>query len=110
MNPDFNLAIILHYLELIKDKVTTEKQSFPSVIIKQFAYQVQLRLILQLINGILRNLQKLFRYFNDTIISTDSVTSFTVRLVIFCLNLNKGHLLLAAEKLPQLASKNVSSL
>ena len=40
------------------------------LIIKQFADQVRMSLISQLINGVSRALQKLLRYFNGTLIST----------------------------------------
>ena len=52
--------------------------------------QVNMRLILQLIKGILRVLQKVLKYFNETIISTFSVPPATVLPVIFCLNLMKA--------------------
>ena len=41
--------------------------------ITQFAAQVKMRLISQLINGIFRVLQKLLTYFNGTIMSTPFV-------------------------------------
>ena len=67
---------------------------------KQFADQVNIRLISQLTNGISRVLQKLLRYFNGTIISTSFVSSFPVCSVIFCLILFKLNkiLLLPAGK------------
>ena len=58
-----------------------------------------MRLISQLIKGISRVLQKLLKYFRGTIISTCFVPPPAVLPVIFCLNLNKASLLLAAEKL-----------
>ena len=60
--------------------------------------QVKKRLISQLIKSISRVLQKLLKYFNDTIISTFFVTLSPVTPVIFCLNLTKA-LLSAAWKL-----------
>ena len=50
---------------------------------KQFADQVRIRLISQFINGISRVLQKLFKYFNGTLILTFSVPSFPILPVIF---------------------------
>ena len=47
-------------------------------------------LILQLINGISRALQKLLKYFNGTIISRSFVPLPTIWPVIFCLNLNES--------------------
>ena len=49
-----------------------------------------MRLISQLINGILRVLQKLLKYFNVTFIWTAFISSFPIEPVIFCLNLNKA--------------------
>ena len=87
------------------DKVTT--RSFVSVIVnvgtrlligasvrKQFANQVRIRLILQLINGISRVLQKLHKDFNGTIILTSFMSLFLVLPAIFDLNLNEALLLL----------------
>ena len=83
------------------DKVTTETKRFVSVItnvatwfgaavdITKFSGQVRMRLVLQLINGIVRVLQKLLKYLNGTIISTFFVPSSSAEPVIFCLNLNK---------------------
>ena len=62
------------------------------LIIKQFAEQVRMSLISQLINGVSRALQKLLRYFNGTLISTCFVP-FPVWPVMFCLNLNEAQLL-----------------
>ena len=58
--------------------------------ITHFSDQVKMRLVSQLINGILKNLQKLCKYFNGRDIST----SFTLPVrrvysVILILNLNK---------------------
>ena len=71
-----------------------------------------MRLISQLIKGISRVLQNLVKYFNGTIISTSFVPSATVLLGDFCLNANKGLLLLAAGELAiaSLSSKRCSSL
>ena len=57
-----------------------------------------MRLISQLIKGILRFLQKLLKYFNGTIISTFFVPAAADLSVVFCLNLNEA-LLSAVEKL-----------
>ena len=51
--------------------------------ITQFADQVKIRLISQLINDISRFLQKLLKFFNGTIILTAFVTLFPVESVIF---------------------------
>lgn len=61
------------------DKVTTVTWSFVSVIeivhapvtgeITQFAHQVRIKLVSQLISSELRALQRLLKYFNDTTIS-----------------------------------------
>ena len=51
--------------------------------------QVSIRLILQLINGILLFLQKLLRYLNGTIISSSFVQLFHDYSVIFSLYLNE---------------------
>ena len=48
------------------------------------------RLISQLIKGISSDLQKLFRYFNGTIISASFVPPFAICSVVFCLNLNEA--------------------
>ena len=56
---------------------------------QQFAEQVRMILISQLINGISRFLQKLLKYFNGAIILTFFVPLFPVEPVIFCLNLNE---------------------
>ena len=86
------------------DKVTTGTKRFASVIanavtwlsialaiIKQFADQVKMRSVLQLIKSISRALQKF-----DVL--TSFFSSFPIRPVIFCLNLNKA-LLLSSRKL-----------
>ena len=44
----------------------------------------------QLIDGISRNLQKLLKYFNGTIIWISFVPSFPVWPVIVCLDLNEA--------------------
>ena len=69
-----------------------------SFILKQFADQVRIRLILQLINSISRVLQKLLRYFNSTIILTSFVPPLPDLPTIFVLNLNEALLLLLAGK------------
>ena len=59
--------------------------------IKQFADQVKIRLILELIKDISRVLQKLLNYFNGIIISTLSYSwSLSVWIVIFALELNES--------------------
>ena len=81
-------------------------------IIKHLSDQVKIRLISQLINGILRDLQKLLKYFNGTIISIFFVPSFPILPAIFVLNLNGTLLLLSAGKsaIEPLAFKYGSSL
>ena len=64
----------------------------------QFADQVNIRLISQLICGIWGVFQNLIKYFNDTVISTVSVLLLPVWRVIFSLNLNTSVVLLS-EKL-----------
>ena len=54
--------------------------------ITQFADQVRMRLISQLINDISRVLQKLLKYFNGTTISTSFVPSAPVSPAVFCCN------------------------
>ena len=49
-----------------------------------------MRLISQLIKGILRVFQKMFKYFNDSINSTSFFPLLPVMPVIFCLNLNEA--------------------
>ena len=56
---------------------------------KKFTDHVRMRLISQLINGISRVIQKLLKYFNDSIISTSFIPQAPVWAVIFCLNLHK---------------------
>ena len=56
----------------------------------QFADQVKMRSISELINGISIALQKLVKYFNGTVIWTAFVLSFPVEPVIFYLNLNEA--------------------
>ena len=66
--------------------------TWPSIapaIIKQFASQVKMKLISQLIYNIFRVFQKFLSYFNGTIIATSFVPSIPVWPVIFCLNLKK---------------------
>ena len=58
--------------------------------VTQFAEQVRMKLISQLINGISGVLQKLLKYFNFTIISSSFIKSAPVSPVIFCLNLNEA--------------------
>ena len=68
------------------DKFTTGTQRFVSLVVKavtllpsqitQFANQVRVRLISQLIKGISRFLQTLFRYFNVTAIFVFIVPSY----------------------------------
>ena len=67
-------------------------------IIKRLFYQVRIRLIWQLISDISRVLQKLLKYFNDTIISTSFVPILPVKPVILSLSLNDA-MLSAAWKL-----------
>ena len=60
--------------------------------ITQFADQVKMRIISQLINCILRVLQKLLKYFNGTIILTAFVPLFPIEPVISCLYFNEAQL------------------
>ena len=60
------------------------------VTINNSSDQVKKILISQLISGVSRVLQKLFRYFNGTIIWTIFIESFPVWPVIFCLDLNEA--------------------
>ena len=86
--------MVLYYLELIK--LQQEHKVFLSTFasfvapvaeeITQFWDQVKIRLISQLINGILRVLQKLLKYFNGTTIlasfTLPSVWAFPVILIL----------------------------
>ena len=96
LNPGFN-----SYNELLLsllDKVTTGIQIFVPVIAKvvilfpseiaQLVDQVRVRLILQLIKGISRVIQKLLKYFNGTAISAFTISSLLVLFKNFDLNLN----------------------
>ena len=57
--------------------------------ITRFDFQVKIRLTSQLFEGISRILQKLLKYFNETIISTLSILSLlSVLPVTFALKLN----------------------
>ena len=56
--------------------------------ITQFADQVRIRLILQLINNILIVFQKLLKYFNSTAILTSFFNIIRVFSVAFVLDLN----------------------
>ena len=74
--------------------------SWPTIglsIIKHLLDQVKIRLISQLIYGILRVLQKLRKYFNGTVILT-FCTMISVVPATFVLNLKKVLLSLSAEK------------
>ena len=83
------------------DKVTARSQCFESVVanvvawfvaaldITHFAELVKMRLVSQLINGISVVLQKLFKYFNGTIIWTAFVPSSPVEPATFCFNLDE---------------------
>ena len=89
------IAIVFHYLELIKLQL---KHKFSYQLLQmlyfgttQFADQVIMRLISQLINGFLRVLQKLVIYFNGTITWTAFVPTSLVEHIIFCLNLKKHY-------------------
>ena len=66
--------------------------------ITQFSDQSRSRVILQLIKGISRVLQKLQWYFNGTIISTFSIPVYPVLPVNFNLRLNKSVVALASVK------------
>ena len=81
-------------------------------IIKHLLDQVRIRLILQLLNGFSRVLQKFFKYFNGDLILTFFVSLFSsILAAISVLNLNESLLLLSARRsaIAPLASKNVSS-
>ena len=58
----------------------------------QFADQAKMRIISELINCILRVLQKLLKYFNGTIILTSFVPLFPIEPVISCLYYNEVQL------------------
>ena len=67
----------MHYLEWIKlqlqHKILYVIENFISTTtgeITQFSYQFNLRLILQVVKGVSRVLQKLLKYFNGTVSST----------------------------------------
>ena len=85
----------MHCLVLIKllleHKVLSVIASLPApveLVITQVDDNVKMRLTLQLIKGISRVLQKLLKYFNETIISTSfSLPAAGVFHVIFILNL-----------------------
>ena len=55
-------------------------------IITQFADNVKMRLVIQLIKGIPRIFQKLLKFFNGTIISTFSVIGCLFSLIYIFLN------------------------
>ena len=96
MNPDFHCCN--NFTLSLVHKVTTGTQRSVSVIAKvvtrfplemtKFADQVRIRLILQLIKGISRVLQKLLKYFNGTVISAFLISSLLVlfRNLDFSLN------------------------
>ena len=97
MNPDFDCcnSVILSWV----DKATTGTWSFVSVIGNAvpwflaildktlFTGQVRMILISQLIDDILKVIQKLLKYFNGAIIWTTFVSLFPVEPVIFCFSL-----------------------
>ena len=71
-----------------------------------------MRLILQILNGISRVLQKFFKYFNGDLILTFFVSLFSsILAAISVLNLNESLLLLSAGRsaIAPLTSKNVLS-
>ena len=97
LKPDFNCCS--NFALSWVDKVTTATESFVSVIanfpsavevvITQSLDQIEIRLASQLINDISGVLQKLLKYFNDTVISTSFVSPLLgVLLVIFTFDLN----------------------
>ena len=82
----------MRYPELIKlqpEHIANVVARFTASNITEFAYQVRIRLIFQLINDIKfsRVLQKLLKYFNGTIFLRSFVPSGSVSPVTFCLNL-----------------------
>ena len=94
----FQLIVFHSSLSLV-DKVTTGTYNFVSVIVNfpspvelvitQSLDHVKIRLTSQLINDISRVLQKLLKYFNDTIILTSVVLpSGRVFPITFTLDLN----------------------
>ena len=79
--------------------------------LKKYTGQVRIVLVLQLISGISRVLQKLLRYFNDTVILTCFSPSLPVSPVLICLDLNNTILFSAGKSITvSLASKAGSSL
>ena len=97
LKPDFNFCI--NFALSLVDKVTTGPSSFVSVIAKvvtlftfemtQFADQVRIRLILQLIKCISIVLQKLLKYFNDKAISAFKLPRSLVLAKYLALKLNE---------------------
>ena len=96
LNFNFSISFALSWV----DKVATGKQSLVSIIennvawfallvpIMQFLDQFRSRLISQLLNGISIVLEKLFRYFNGTILSVFFVLSSPVSPIHSILRLN----------------------
>ena len=100
--PDFNCcnSFALSWI----DKVATGTQIFVPVIVnvgywptvgssvmKHLAGQVRIRLNSQSINSISRVLQKLLKCFNDTLVLTFFIPSFSILPVIFVLILKKHY-------------------
>ena len=87
LKPDFNCCnrSVLSWVY----KITIGTQSFISVIANVVNSQTKMRLISQSIDGISTVLQKLLKWFNDTIILASFILSALVLSVIFCLNLSE---------------------
>ena len=100
LNPDFDCCNSFALSQV--DKVTTAAECFVIVSgnviaclvaafgITQFADQAIMRLISQLTNDISRVLQKLVKYFKETIISTVFVQLLSAEPAIYCLSLNEA--------------------
>ena len=80
-------------------------------VIKQFEDQVRMTLISKIINGISRTLEKLLKYFDETIILTSFGPLLAFLHTIFAVDLKEALLILSAAKsaIAPLASENRSS-
>ena len=111
LNPDFNCCN--SYALSSVDKVLTIKFCISYSKCCCFTRssiwnQVKMRLISQLINYILRVLQKLLKYFNGTIIWKAFFVSYPGEPVIFCLHLNEALLPGKSTGLPSLFNAGLS--
>ena len=82
----------MHYFDLIKEileyKILFQIFQMWGFNLQQFADQVKIRLISQLIKGISKVFQKLLKYFNGTIVSMPSILPLVpLWPVIFALKL-----------------------